>query len=116
MRTVLATTLLAFTLGGAAAPSLANACDKASKKGVISAKSERKATKTATANFHVKLKCSDCGNKVKKALMSNEAILAVTIQVEDNRVTVEYDSDKLDPTKIASLIKEKTSYAASPEA
>ena len=94
----------------------ANACDKDGKKGHITATTGKTAKKKATASFHVKMKCAKCAEHVKTALMGADGILTIEITVEENRVIVSYDSEKLDAKKIAQIIADKTGYAAKSEA
>ncbi len=116
--TVLGASVLAFALAGTVllfSPA-AGACDKDGKKGHITATTGKTAKKTATATFNVKMKCANCGEHVKQALIEADGILTVEIKVEENRVIVKYDSEKLDAKKIAAIIADKTGYAAKAEA
>lgn len=63
-------------------------------------------------SFDIKgMTCASCVNRIEKGLKKDESIFSVTVNLATEKASVEFDSSKLDASKIISLIT-KTGYEA----
>ena len=109
MRTLLLSSILALTTAYAPA---ALACKDGHKKPTVK---EEKAENVKSASFRVeKMTCEGCASKIQTALAGTDGIVKVSVKVEDKRVSVDYDADKLSPEKIAKIISD-LGYSATAE-
>jgi copper chaperone len=110
----LVSSILAALLLSTASVSVALACDGHDKD--KTAATEKKApAHVASATFKVEgMHCAGCADKVRTGLTANAAIMKVDAKAESGRVTVWFDADKLDATKVAKLISD-LGYKASAE-
>lgn len=108
------TALAAAAFLFAAAPQVADACEGHGKSAEKKAKDAPK--NMASASFKVEgMHCDGCADKVKAGLAGKDGIVEVSVAVADKRVTVKYDADKLDISKVAKLIAD-LGYKATAEA
>jgi copper chaperone CopZ len=113
MRKILAAFAASLLLSTASLPA-ALACEGHDK--VASEKKAPAPAHVATASFRVEgMHCDGCADKVKNGLAATTGIVEVVVSVADKRVTVKYDSDRLDVAKVAKLIGD-LGYKAAAEA
>ena len=116
MRKLIFSSALASVLALSTAVPAAFACDDHENKDKAAEKKGPRPAHVATASFKVEgMHCDGCADKVKAGLASAAGIVKVEVSVANKRVTVAYDSDRLDVAKVAKLIGD-LGYKAAAEA
>jgi len=86
--------------------SVAVACEGHNKAAATDKKAPAPA-RVATATFKVEgMHCDGCADKVKAGLASSKGIVDVIASSANKSVTVKYDADLLDVSKVAKLISD----------
>ena len=70
--------------------------------------------KSTTFNVEPPMHCSKCENKIKSNLRYERGVKAISTSIDEQTVTVRYDSTKTDTTRLI-LGFEKIGYIATPQ-
>ncbi len=70
--------------------------------------------KSTTFSVNPPMHCSNCENKIKSNLRFERGVKAISTSIEDQTVTLRYDSAKTDTTRLIQSFK-KIGYTATPQ-